>query len=72
MKRKWLKALMLGMLACASFGAPMNPKEIEDLMYIMNETRIEFTIPDEEHKGEGGKPDCSAEITDQSSPSLRL
>jgi hypothetical protein len=57
MKRKWLKVLMTLMMAGASFGAPMNPKEIEDLMHIMNETRIEFTIPDENHKGERGKAD---------------
>ena len=55
MKRKWLKALMMLMMAGASFGGPLNPKEIEDLMHIMNETRIESTIPDENHKGEGGK-----------------
>ena len=55
MKRKWLKALMLAMMAGASFGSPMNPKEIEDLMYIMNQTRIEFTVPDEDDNGEGGK-----------------
>jgi hypothetical protein len=47
MKRKWLKVLMMLMMACASFGGPMNPKEIEDLMHTMNETRIEFTIPAE-------------------------
>jgi hypothetical protein len=57
MKRKFLKVLMMLMMAIASFGAPMNPKEIEDLMHTMNETRIEFTIPDENHKGEGGKVD---------------
>jgi hypothetical protein len=57
MKRKWLKVLMMLMTACASFDGPTNPKEIEDLMHIMNETRIEFTIPDENHKGEGGKVD---------------
>jgi len=45
---------MMLMMAVASFGSPMNPKEIEDLMHTMNETRIEFTIPDENHKGEGG------------------
>jgi hypothetical protein len=33
----------------------MNPKEIEELMYIMNQTRIEFTVPDEDDKGDGGK-----------------
>ena len=55
MKRKWLKALMLMMMAGVSFGGPMNPKEIEDLMYVMNQTRIEFTVPDEDDNGEGGK-----------------
>jgi hypothetical protein len=53
MKRKWLKVLMMLMMTVASFGGPMNPKEIEDLIHIMNETRIEFTIPDEDYKGEG-------------------
>ena len=57
MKRKWLKVLMMLMMAGASFGAPMNPKEIEDLMRVMNETRIEFTIPDENHEGDGGRVD---------------
>ncbi len=60
MKRKWLKILMMLMMAGASFGGPMNPKEIEDLMRTMNETRIEFTIPDENHKGEGDKVDPSS------------
>jgi hypothetical protein len=55
MKRKWLKVLMLLMMAGASFGSPMNPKEIEELMHIMNQTRIEFTLPDEDDKGDGGK-----------------
>lgn len=55
MKRKWLKALMLAMMAGASFGSAMNPKEIEDLMYIMNQTRIEFTVPHEDDKGDGGR-----------------
>ena len=55
MKRKWLKVLMLAMMAGASFGSPMNPKEIEDLMYVMNQTRIEFTVPDEDNNGGGGK-----------------
>jgi hypothetical protein len=57
MKRKFLKILLMLMMAIASFGAPMNPKEIEDRLHTMNETRIEFTIPDENHKGEGVKVD---------------
>ncbi len=56
MKRKWLRALLLGMMAMASFGAAMNPKEIEDLLHIMNETKVEFTIPDEGDKGDGNRP----------------
>jgi hypothetical protein len=67
MKRKWLKVLMMLMMACASFGGPMNPKEIEDLMRITNETRIEFTIPDENHKGQGGNVDPYA-LTPVASP----
>jgi hypothetical protein len=43
------------MMAGASFGSPMNPKEIEELMQIMNQTRIEFILPDEDDKGDGGK-----------------
>ena len=61
MKRKWLKVLMLAMMAGASFGSPMNPKEIEDLMYVMNQTRIEFTVPDDDDNGEGGKTDTHQE-----------
>lgn len=56
MKRKWLKVLLLAMMAGASLGSsPMNPEEIEDLMYIMNQTRIEWTVPDEDDNGDGGK-----------------
>ena len=58
MKRKWLKVLILLMMAGASFGNPtnpMNPKEIEELMSIMNQTRIEFILPDEDDTGDGGK-----------------
>jgi hypothetical protein len=56
-KRKWLKVLMLLMMGGASFvGAKMNPKEIEDVLHIMNETKVEFTIPDEDYKGDGNLP----------------
>ena len=57
MKRKWQKVLVILMMAVASLGSPMNPTEIEGLMHIMNETRIEFTVPDENHNGEGGTGD---------------
>jgi hypothetical protein len=56
LKRKWLKALPMLMMAGSSFMGPMNPREIEELMYIMNQTRIEFTIPEEDDKGEGKEP----------------
>jgi len=55
MKRKWLKVLLMAMMAGSSFMGPMNPREIEELMYIMNQTRIEYTIPDADDKGEGKK-----------------
>ena len=55
MKRKLLKVIMLVMMASASFASPMDPKEIEELMHVMNETRIEFTISDENHDGDADK-----------------
>jgi hypothetical protein len=45
----------------ASLGSPMNPKEIEDLMYIVNQTRIEFTVPHEDDNGQGGKKGANQE-----------
>ena len=63
MKRKWLKVLVLAMMAGVSFGSAMNPKEIEDLLYIMNQTRIEFTVPDEDDNGDGGKTGTRAPTT---------
>jgi hypothetical protein len=44
------------MMAIGSFGSPMDPKEIEELMRTMNQTRIEFTLPDEDYKGDDKKP----------------
>jgi hypothetical protein len=55
-KRKWLRALFLLVLAGVSFAGPMNPKEIEDLLHIMNETKVEVTVPDESDKGDGNRP----------------
>lgn len=55
MKRRWLRAIFLMMLGGACFfGGIVNPKEIEDLLHIMNETKVEFTIPDEDGSGDGG------------------
>jgi hypothetical protein len=61
---KLRRVLLWSTLAMGSlFGGPMNPKEIEDLMRIMNQTKIEVTITDEkgdddfkawmEEKGDG-------------------
>ena len=52
LKRKWLRAIFLAMLAIScAFG--VNPKEIEDLLHIMNETKVEFTLPDEDNGKSG-------------------
>ncbi len=46
-KRKWLKVLMLSMMTLASFGGvQMDVKQIENLLHIMNDSKVEFTIPD--------------------------
>ena len=56
-KRTWLRILFLGMMAMASFGgAWMNPKEIEDLLHVMNETKVEYMIPDESDQGDKNPP----------------
>jgi hypothetical protein len=57
MKRKWLKAVLMLLMAGASFvGAKMNPEEIENVLHIMNETKVEFTVPYESAKGDGNRP----------------
>lgn len=58
LNHKWLKAFALAMMAIGSFGSPMDPREIEELMRTMNQTRIEFTLADEDYKGDGKKPTC--------------
>jgi|HubBroStandDraft_4_1064222.scaffolds.fasta_scaffold833859_2 hypothetical protein len=57
-KRRWLRVLFLMMMAGASVfpGLYMNPKEIEDLLHIMNETKVEFTIPDAGDGSDGYPP----------------
>ncbi|HLW81256.1 MAG TPA: hypothetical protein VKS20_04365 [Candidatus Acidoferrales bacterium] len=53
MKRKWLSAIFLMMLGCASlFG--VDPKDIEETLRVMNMTNIEFSIPTEDNNGDGG------------------
>ncbi|MFZ3245597.1 MAG: hypothetical protein WA185_11025 [Candidatus Acidiferrales bacterium] len=54
MKRKWLRILFLIMLAGVTCFGVVNPKDIEETLQIMNETKVEFTIPDECDKGDGG------------------
>lgn len=57
MKRRLLRVLMLVMMGGASFvGARMNPQGIEDILNIMNETKVEFSIPDKDHNGDGNLP----------------
>jgi hypothetical protein len=34
----------------------MNPKEIEDDLHIMNETKVEFSVPDKDHNADGNLP----------------
>jgi hypothetical protein len=33
------------MLAVTSFGGAMNPKEIELLVHVLNEAKVEFMVP---------------------------
>jgi hypothetical protein len=50
----------------------MNPKEIEDLMHVMSETRVEYTIRDESHKGAGTEDREQMRIRKQSSTNSSL
>ncbi len=54
--RKWQKVLVLAMMAIGPFESPVNPREIEELMRTMNQTRIEFTLPNEDDKGDDKNP----------------
>jgi len=48
------KILLLAMLGMGGvMGATMNPKEIEDLMRIMNQTQIEIVVKQERGDGDG-------------------
>jgi hypothetical protein len=47
-KDKLRKVLLLAMLGMGGLmGATMNPKEIEDLMRVMNQTQIEIVVKEE-------------------------
>jgi hypothetical protein len=52
-KRKWLKVFVLLMMAVASGVSAVNPKEISEMIHIMNEQKIEFSIPDDRDDGDG-------------------
>lgn len=64
-KRKWLKVLMLLMMASASFGSPMNPKEIEDLMHIMTRQGSSSQYPRKTIKGTETRKILTREILGQ-------
>jgi hypothetical protein len=51
-KRKWLKLLVLMMMGTASAFSPVNPQELWEIMHIMNETKVEFSIPDDSDDGD--------------------
>jgi hypothetical protein len=57
MKRKWMKALALVMMASASLFGAVDPREIEDIMEVMNATQIEFALRTETDKGDGLPPE---------------
>jgi hypothetical protein len=54
-KRKWLKVLVLAMMGMASGFAPVNPKELAEMMHLLNERKIEFSIPDDSDRGDGDR-----------------
>lgn len=53
-KRKFLKVFLCLFLGASSmFGGTMDPKQIEEHLRIMNETRIEVVIPADIGRGKG-------------------
>ncbi len=57
MKSKFRSILLcMTLLAGVLGGVPMRPEEIEDLMRSTNQPTIEYTIPDENDKGEPELP----------------
>jgi hypothetical protein len=52
-KRKWLKVFALAMMGMASGFAPVNPKELAEMMHLLSERKIEFSIPDDSGDGDG-------------------
>ena len=43
---------MLAMMGVGAFANPVDLREIEDLIRTMNQTRIEFALPEEDYKGD--------------------
>jgi hypothetical protein len=54
-KRKWLKVIVLLMMGAASGVGAVNPKEISEMIHIMNEQKIEYSIPDDSDDGDGDR-----------------
>ena len=54
-KRKWLKVFALAMMGMASGFAPVNPKELAEMMHLLSERKIEFSIPDDSDGGDGDR-----------------
>jgi len=50
-KNRWLRALLMLPLALL----PMHAKDIEEILRVMNEAKVEFTIPDEDDKGDANQ-----------------
>ncbi len=54
-KRKWMKIFALAMMGMAAGFGPVNPKELAEMMHIMDEGKIEFSIPDDSDCGDGDR-----------------
>jgi hypothetical protein len=50
--RKWLKVFVFLVMGVASGVGAVNPKEISEMIHIMNEQKIEFSIPDDSDDGD--------------------
>ncbi|MGA8873157.1 MAG: hypothetical protein WA434_04930 [Candidatus Acidiferrales bacterium] len=57
-KNKCLRAFLMLPLAML----PMHAKDIEEILHVMNEAKAEFTIPDENNKGDGKWPPIEIEL----------
>jgi len=51
-RNRLAKATFLTVLGIASFGAPMRPEEIEELIASTNRAKIAHTLPDERENGD--------------------